>query len=92
MRVKLCGEVNAVESNSTDLWHLRLGHMSEKRLQILAKKDCVQSDGTSLKSCTHCLAGKQHRISFKRSPTTKKSNVLDLVHTDLCSMGDRTLG
>ena len=45
-----------------------------------------------LTSCTHCLVGKQHRIAFKRSPTTKKSNVLDLVHTDLCSMGDRTLG
>ena len=41
MRVKLCGEINTVECNSTDLWHLHLDHMSEKWLQILAKRDCL---------------------------------------------------
>ena len=33
------GKVNIVENEaSTELWHKRLGHMSEKRLHVLAKK------------------------------------------------------
>ncbi|KAM1670675.1 hypothetical protein ACFX2K_044618 [Malus domestica] len=34
----LKGELNAVDESSLDLWHKRLGHMSEKGLQVLAKK------------------------------------------------------
>ncbi|CAJ2642239.1 unnamed protein product [Trifolium pratense] len=38
--VKLCKEeVNTVEDVSTDLWHKRLGHLSQKGLSILAKKN-----------------------------------------------------
>jgi hypothetical protein len=66
--------------------------MSEKGIEILSKKNYVPSDGTSLTSCTHCLTGKQHCIAFKRNLTSKKSDLLDLVHTNLCSMGDRTIG
>jgi GAG-pre-integrase domain len=50
--------VNVSKYNSTDLWYLRLGHMSEKSIKILSKKNYVSSDGTSLTSCTYCLAGK----------------------------------
>lgn len=32
------GEVNAVQSDSIKLLHMRLGHMSEKGLSILDKK------------------------------------------------------
>jgi hypothetical protein len=33
------GDVNVIENEtSTELWHKRLGHMSEKGLQVLAKK------------------------------------------------------
>ncbi|CAJ2652104.1 unnamed protein product [Trifolium pratense] len=40
MPVKLCKEeVNAVEDVSTDLWHTRLGHLSQKGLSILAKQN-----------------------------------------------------
>ncbi|KAM1738797.1 hypothetical protein ACFX11_014582 [Malus domestica] len=37
----LKGELNAVEDSSLDLWHKRLGHMSEKGLQVLAKKSHI---------------------------------------------------
>ncbi|CAJ2642124.1 unnamed protein product [Trifolium pratense] len=40
MPVKLCKEeVNAVEDVSTDLWHTRLGHLSQKGLNTLVKKN-----------------------------------------------------
>uniref|UniRef100_A0A2N9EH16 Integrase catalytic domain-containing protein n=1 Tax=Fagus sylvatica TaxID=28930 RepID=A0A2N9EH16_FAGSY len=42
-QVKLCRDVvNATQDDSTpDLWHRRLAHMSEKGLQILAKKSLI---------------------------------------------------
>lgn len=52
----------------------------------------MPSDGVSLPSCMQSLAGKQHKIAFKICHTAKKSNVLDLVNTNMCSIGDRTLG
>ena len=85
---KICkGELNAVEV-SPDLWHKRLGHMSEKGLQVLAKKSLIPfAKGTSLNSCDHCLFGKQHRVSFSNT-SAKKSNLLDLVYSDVCGPMD----
>ena len=58
--------------------------MSEKGLQILAKKSLIPFvKGMSLKHCDYCLFGKQHRVSF-RIPSTRKPNVLDLVYSDVC--------
>ncbi|KAL6323847.1 hypothetical protein AAG906_005842 [Vitis piasezkii] len=53
--------INAVDDDSTvELWHNRLGHMSEKDLMILAKKNLLSSmKKGSLKMCAHCLAGKK---------------------------------
>uniref|UniRef100_A0A2N9EW40 Integrase catalytic domain-containing protein n=1 Tax=Fagus sylvatica TaxID=28930 RepID=A0A2N9EW40_FAGSY len=85
-QVKLCRDVvNAAQDDSMpDLWHRRLAHMSEKGLQILAKKSLIPfAKGMPLNSCDYCLFGKQHRVSFRRS-STRKSNVLDLVYSDVC--------
>jgi hypothetical protein len=85
-QVKLCRDVvNAAQDDFTpDLWHRRLAHMSEKGLQILAKKSLIPfAKGMPLNSCDYCLFGKQHRVSFHKS-STRKSNVLDLVYSDVC--------
>lgn len=92
----LCiGQVNATEADSSlELWHRRLGHMSEKGLQILAKGNYLPSaKGTHLDTCVHCLAGKQHRVSFNRNSSHRKSRILDLVHSDVCGpMRTKTFG
>jgi len=88
-------EVNAIEKKiSTELWHNRLGHMSEKGMQVLTKKSLLPGiEGTTLETCDDCLAGKQYRISFKRPSHSTKSNVLDIVYSDLCGrMKVKTLG
>jgi hypothetical protein len=41
---------------------------------------------------THCLVGKQRKVSFQKSPPSRKTNILDLVHTDVCTMNTKTLG
>jgi hypothetical protein len=58
--------VTVVENeNSTKLWQKRLGHMSEKGLQILAKEQLLPNNkGKLLAPYTHCLVGKQRRVSF----------------------------
>lgn len=79
------GELNAVEeNNSPNLWHRRLGHMSDKGLKILAGKSFIPvNKSVSLDPCDHCLAGKQHRTFFARK-STRKQQKLELVHSDVC--------
>lgn len=96
VQAKICkGVVNTLENDSsTDLWHRRLGHMSEKGLQVLSKKELLAGiKGTPLKTCVHCFHGKQNRISFRRNIASRKSHVLDLIHSDVCGpLKVRTLG
>ena len=89
-QVKVCKDVViATQEDSTpNLWHRRLAHMSEKELQILAKKSLIPfAKGILLKSCDYCLFGKQHRVSFC-IPSTRKLNVLNLVYSDVCGLID----
>jgi hypothetical protein len=67
----------------TTLWHHRLGHMSEKGMQILHKinllPDLKQID---LDFCEHFVYGKQKRVRFS-SRRKKKNERLELLHTDV---------
>jgi hypothetical protein len=68
----------------TTLWHHRIGNMSEKGMQILHKSnlfpDLKQID---LDFCEHCVYGKQKRVRFIRVGKEKKSERLELVHTNV---------
>ena len=52
--------VNAVENdNAMELWHKRLGHMSEKGMVVLSKNEVIPGiSGLHLQKCSHCFAGK----------------------------------
>ena len=44
------------EGNSADLWHKRLGHMSEKGLKILVGKNLLLGlKSYNLDLCEHCI-------------------------------------
>jgi len=76
--------VNAMDMDAS-LWHRRLSHISEKELNYLAKKDVLPGlKSAELEKCSHCMAGKQTRVSFKKHPSSKKSELLELVHYDVC--------
>ena len=70
---------NTVSSN---LWHYKLGHMSEKWMKVLhsdGKLHRLKEVDNSL--CEGCVFGKQKMVSFSkpgREPRTKK---LELIHT-----------
>jgi len=70
-------------SDATDLWHKRLGHMSEQGLHELCKRGLLDEHSISkLKFCEHCVFGKHKRVSFNTS-THKSKGILDYVHSDL---------
>ncbi|KAG8382350.1 hypothetical protein BUALT_Bualt05G0068200 [Buddleja alternifolia] len=74
MQAKLSNrELNAaVNSSSIELWHKRLGHLSQKGMQLLAKKKLLPDvSGIELQTYVDCLAGKQHRE--QTSDDTKQS-------------------
>jgi len=87
------GDINVSQDMIKELWHKRLGHMSEKGLEILAKNHLPNIKGQPLESCEDCLAGKQHRVSFQRSDDARRrKHIVDLVHSDVCSTSERSLG
>ncbi|KAK8921663.1 hypothetical protein KSP39_PZI019972 [Platanthera zijinensis] len=85
-KAKICGpSVNAAEGDSMELWHRRLGHISEKNLKILVKNKVLpELSGGLPDTCAHCLAGKQKRVSFADSEPKRKAELLYLIHTDVC--------
>lgn len=70
-------------SDSTELWHMRLGHLSEGGMKKLYKSQLLKGVKTcSLEFCKFCVYDKQRRVSFKPGAHTSK-NVLDYVHSDV---------
>ncbi|KAL5757330.1 hypothetical protein ACOSP7_019941 [Xanthoceras sorbifolium] len=71
------------DSDVTRLWHMRLGHMSEKGLSELSRRGLLCGQSTSkLDFCEHCIFGKQKRVSFSTAIHRTKGT-LDYIHSDL---------
>ena len=71
------------EPSKTNIWHMRLGHMSELGMAELIKRDLL--DGYTvgkIKFCEHCVFDKHKRVKFNASVHTTKGT-LDYVHADL---------
>lgn len=70
-------------NDNTDLWHMRLGHLSERGLNELHKKNLLKGvKGYKLEFCKFCVMGKQKMVSFSTSSHTSKV-VIDYVHIDM---------
>ena len=60
-------------------------HISEKGLNCLAKKDMLLGfKNADLEKCSHCMVDKQTRVSFKKHPLSRKSELFELVHSNVC--------
>jgi hypothetical protein len=68
-------------TDDTKLWHMRLGHIGERGMLELQKRNLLKGVKTcKLDFCKYCVYGKQPRVSFKTGSHTSKS-VLDYVHS-----------
>ena len=74
----------AEAGTDTNLWHRRLGHMSEKGMKVLLSKGKLPKlKSVEFDMCESCILGKQKKVSFLKGGRTPKSKKLELVHTDL---------
>ncbi|KAJ4701136.1 Retrovirus-related Pol polyprotein from transposon TNT 1-94 [Melia azedarach] len=70
------------KDNMTKLWHMRLGHMSARGMQILSKWDLLCGHKIKdLEFCEHCIFGKLHRSKFPKAIHRTKGT-LDYIHSD----------
>lgn len=66
-----------------------MGHINTRRLTAMSNG---LADGISFKNstitpttpCVACTFGKQHRTKISTAPRKRATNILDLVHTDVC--------
>jgi len=57
--------VSIEAENQAQLWHCRLGHMSQKGMKILQSKGKLpKSKNVDLDICESCIPGKQKKLSF----------------------------
>lgn len=69
------------------LWHRRFGHLNNRSLQVMQKKELVKGLPTmkeAEKICTVCNKGKQQRERFPKRAKWRASEKLELIHADLC--------
>eukprot|EP00253_Pinus_taeda_P002476 PITA_02476 len=82
----ISNSVNALTSKGADaeLWHHRLGHISEKGMKILHSRNLFPGlKNVDLDFCKNCIYGKQKRVKFLRVGKEKKTEKLELVHTNV---------
>ncbi|KAL5823751.1 hypothetical protein ACOSQ4_021651 [Xanthoceras sorbifolium] len=68
----------------SNLWHQRLGHMSEKGMKtLLSKGKLLDLKAVDVGLCEDCIFGKQKKVSFAKIGKIPKAEKLELVHTDV---------
>jgi len=69
-----------------ELWHYHMGHPGEPATIALLKSTTGASflPGKSLTRCEPCIFGKQARLPAPTSTTPRSTELLDLIHVDIC--------
>ena len=71
---------------TTDIWHLRIGHLHNEALQKLPEvTDGVELSCTSLSHCKTCHTAKAHQI-ISRCPQERVTTPLTYLHLDLIQL------
>jgi hypothetical protein len=69
--------------SKTGIWHMRLGHVSERGLVKLGKQNLLDGDKVEkLKFCEPYVLGKYCRVEFNKGKQ-RTNGSLDYIHDDL---------
>lgn len=77
----------ASSEDTTHLWHCRYGHLSCSGLKTLKPGNMVRGLPqltAPTKLCKDCITGKQQREIIPKRSNYRPSQILQLVHSDLC--------
>lgn len=70
-------------NNDSNVWHARLGHIGQDRMNTLAREGLLgQLARVYLSTCEHYLAGKMTRKPFGKAKMVEAP--LQLIHSDIC--------
>ena len=91
-------EAKIANQQTEEIWHKRYGHLSQNNLRSLQNNNLVK--GMSFKidegikgPCDACLKGKQSRNSFPKEEATRATELLEIIHSDVCGpMKSKSLG
>ena len=77
------------EKKSLSIWHRRLGHRNTKSIERLSSENLatgieILTSKDSLDDCEICLKGKQYRRPFSERTERNTSEILQIIHADLC--------
>ena len=79
---------SAADEKSLELWHQRFGHLGVKNLKLLHDQKLVDgmklNDSEDMKFCEGCVKGKQKSNSFPKGQATRATELLEIVHSDVC--------
>ena len=65
------------------LWHRRLGHISNQRIQRLVSEGILDPlDFFNFQVCIECIKGKQ--TNMRKNDANRCSDILELIHTNIC--------
>ena len=82
--------------SDVELWHQRYGHLNHNDLMLLQKKSMVEGLPIIKNDhieCVVCALGKQHRNEFPNHEEKRQTELLELMHTNVCGpMQTRSLG
>ena len=73
--------------NDSTKWHARLGHINLETIKAMVTKEFVIGIPSAPKEkeiCASCMLGKQARQVFPKATTYRASQILELIHGDLC--------
>src|SRR3954467_7687941 len=69
--------------SKTEIWHMRLGHVSERDLVELGKQNLLGGDKVkNLKFCESCVLGKSCKVKFNKGKQRTHGS-LNYIHADL---------
>ena len=82
--------------SDVELWHQRYGHLNQNDLMLLQKKSMVEGLPVIKNDhieCDACALGKRHQNEFLNYEEKRQTELLELIHTDVCGpMQARSLG
>ena len=82
----------AVTVSNEVLWHRRYGHVGFRNLEILAANQMVDGfdyqKSSDSKFCEPCIEGKHHRSAFPSTGGKRATEILELIHSDVCGKLD----
>lgn len=74
------------------LWHRRFGHISKSAMKKLADRKILDNKyNFNFIDCVSCINGKNKRNPFQSRPNVFAKKPLELIHSDVCSIGQNSL-